>query len=92
MASSNTSQVWSGLEIMNVFFVVAANIFWESGVLFKPEVSARAPFPMRSAASYPETASTGTESESATPSPESRLNAPGPPVAKQTPSLFENIA
>ena len=37
-------------------------------------------------------ASTGYESESATASPENRLNAPGPTVAKHTPSRSVNMA
>ena len=41
------------------FFVVAANIACESGVLFSPEVSFREPRPAHSMDAYPEMPSTG---------------------------------
>src|SRR5262249_1483666 len=66
--------------------VVAANIFWESGVRPNPEVSLSAPLPFHSSEEKPETAKIGKESDIATAKPEKRLNAPGPAVAKQKPS------
>lgn len=74
------------------FFVVAANIACESGVLSSPEVSFREPRPAHSMDAYPEIPSTGKESDMATASPENRLNAPGPAVAKHTPSLLVCMA
>ncbi len=64
----------------------------ESGVRLRPDVSLTAPLPRHSRATYPVIASTGYESDRATASPEIRLNAPGPTVAKHTPSLFVYIA
>ena len=72
--------------------MVAENIACESGVRLTPEVSFSAPLPFQSSEAYPEIASTGQESDMATASPENRLKAPGPAVAKQTPRRPENIA
>src|SRR6185312_3449475 len=91
-ASSSTSHVSAMSVRRNDFLVVASNIFWESGVRLRPEVSLSDPFPLHSSDAYPETARTGYESDIATASPENRLNAPGPAVAKQKPSLSVYIA
>ena len=58
-ASSSTSQVSAMSVSSHDFLVVAANMAWESGVRFSPEVSLRAPFPRHSSAEKPEIARTG---------------------------------
>src|SRR6516164_7254919 len=84
-AFSSTSQVWDASSSSQEPLVVAANIFCESGVRLSPEVSFSAPLPFHSRDENPVTARTGYESDIATASPEKRLNAPGPAVAKQNP-------
>src|SRR6516162_9317616 len=85
-ASSRMSQVCAGSVSRYDALVVAANIACESGVRLSPEVSLRAPLPFQARDEKPERANTGWESERATARPENRLKAPGPAVAKQTPS------
>src|SRR6266536_2087638 len=91
-ASSRTSQV-SAISVSRYdFLVVAANMAWESGVRPRPEVSLAAPLPRQSSDTKPDIARTGYESDIATASPEKRLNAPGPTVAKQKPRRLVYIA
>ena len=89
--SSTTSEVLATWSRNTAFFVVASNTRRESGVPPSPEVSFSEPRPLHFRSAYPDTANTGHESLIAIANPDTRLNAPGPAVAKQKPSLPVNI-